>query len=249
MAYIRRTMSAGAAAVSRARPETGAVWAPGPRRPELGAAALHVWQADLEVANDGLLELLAPAERARAARIARPRERALWARGRGVLRALLGRYLRADPRAPALLCGEHGKPALAGGALHFNLSHSGGRALYAFAPGTPVGVDLELLRDPARRARADYPALARRAFGAQAAGLLGAMPSRELREAEFMRLWTRHEAALKLRGAGLGSGGPPGPPPGWEQELDVGPGAVAIVAAEDAPRELRLWRWDGLAAR
>jgi 4'-phosphopantetheinyl transferase len=219
---------------------------PGPRRPPLTAAALHVWHVDLAAADASLAQLLTPAERERAARIVRPRQRELWARGRGALRALLGRYLQSDPQALVLLAGEHGKPALAGDELQFNLSHSGGSALYAFTPQTPVGVDLELRQDPARRARTDYCALAARALGSPAAERLRALdPAR--REAEFMRLWTRREAALKQRGVGIGGSGASGPIPAWEAELDVGTDAVAAVAAARAPEELCLWRWEGLA--
>jgi 4'-phosphopantetheinyl transferase len=209
----------------------------------LTGAALHVWHADLAAVGAGLAGLLAPEERERAARIARPQERELWARGRGALRALLGRYLQADPHALVLLIGEHGKPAIENDVLQFNLSHSGGCALYAFTLHAPVGVDLELLRDPTRRVRTDYCALAARAFGTDAAERLRALPLVQ-REAEFMRLWTQREAALKQRGAGIGSGGALGPPPTWEAELDVGPGAIAAVAAAQAPGERCLWRWE-----
>ena len=67
----------------------------------------------------------------RAARILSERNRTLWIRSRGVLRALLGRYLERDPRELRFVLGPHGKPALgregmdAGEDLRFNLSHSG----------------------------------------------------------------------------------------------------------------------------
>jgi len=197
---------------------------------------------DLAAVGEALDHLLDSSEHKRARAIVRARERALWARGRGVLRELLGRYLRTDPRELVLLTGERGKLELERAPLEFNLSHSAGLALYAFATFGPVGIDVELLRDPARAARSDYPALARRAFGAAAARRLRALEP-ESRELEFMRLWTRHEAGLKQRGAGLGAGRP-ALAPSWEAELDLGPHAVASLAAGRAPCELRLWRYE-----
>jgi phosphopantetheinyl transferase len=135
----------------------------------------------------------------------------LWARSRGVLRELLGRYLDADPRTLRLEVGPHGKPALEGGAgvgsnLRFNLSHSGELMLVAVTAGREVGVDVE-------RARERYTA-------------------------EFLRAWTLHEATVKCLGTGLatepvaGDGASDGL---WRTELDVGSRAFAALAVELTP--------------
>ena len=139
--------------------------------------------------------------------MARERDGHLWARGRGALRALLGRYLSCDPRALRFANELHGKPALLREArlpdpprrepttarLPFNMSHSQRLALYAFAEAGPVGVDVEV----PRRA-IDEVALAARAFGpAEARRLEGLDAAR--RGQEFLRAWVRHEAQLKCR--------------------------------------------------
>jgi 4'-phosphopantetheinyl transferase len=220
-------------------------WLAGPSRPALADDAVHVWRAELEATGEEFTGLLSAEERARGERFLHERDRKLWMRSRGVLRALIGRYLHTDGRNLAFTTGEHGKPALlidrasdpAG--LSFNLSHSGPVALYAFALTDPVGVDVEL----ARRS-VDEVAVAARILGPAAAARLQELDG-ESREREFLRLWVRHEAELKCLGMGIGRAeqvgrGEQRP---WLADLDVGPGAAAAVAAGGEPRELHLWNW------
>jgi 4'-phosphopantetheinyl transferase len=244
-----------------APPPTGAAtfaaaqsgWMPGPSRPHLAPAALHVWRADLTVVAGDVARWLSDEEAERATRIAGDRERRRWMQSRGVLRALLGRYLGKDPMAVELAVGRSGKPELAGTGerrhdLLFNLSHSQHIALYAFTLLSPVGVDVQVARDARTAAGTDRTAVARRAFGAAATRRLqGLEPA--AREREFLRLWTRHEAELKRRGTGM-SAAAPGARAGatahaapWLVELDVGTQAAAAVACERRADELRLWAW------
>jgi 4'-phosphopantetheinyl transferase len=205
---------------------------------------VHVWRADLATVEDEVAGALSTDERERAGRFVDPAHGRRWARARGVLRALLGRYLDADPAALRFADGEHGKPALAGdaaGALELNLSHSADIALYALARGRAVGVDVEVARRPL-----DAIAIARRMLGEQEARRLAALDGEE-RERAFLRSWTRHEAALKCRGTGIG-GATAGVNPEdglWIVDLDVGPGAAAALAVEGPPCELRRFAWDG----
>jgi 4'-phosphopantetheinyl transferase len=209
-------------------------WTPGPPAAHTRAGTIDVWLADLTAVEEELEELLCAEERERAARIVRERDRILWARSRGVLRALLGRYLDRDPRTLDFTLGAHGKPALpheetgpepsAAADPRFNLSHSGTLALYAITAGSEVGVDIE-------RARERYTP-------------------------EFLRAWVAREAAGKCQGTGLGRGtglatpAQATPPQGssaedlWTAELDVGPGAAGAVAVEGGPCELRCWEWE-----
>jgi 4'-phosphopantetheinyl transferase len=242
-------------------------WPPGPCHPRLTDGAVHVWRADLQTVGSELGDLLGDEERERAEGILGERERGLWIRSRGVLRALLGRYTQSDPRALRFGANAHGKPALpadeAGSrsALRsphspaqplFNLSHSGGLALYAFSSGGAVGVDIE------RAGRAiDEVALAARAFGAAEARRLEGL-EQAIRRREFLRAWVRHEAALKCRGTGIGAAASDadaseprdgdeivgqGSTEPWIAELDVGPGAAGAVALERHPSELHCWEW------
>jgi 4'-phosphopantetheinyl transferase len=222
-------------------------WTPGPREPRLRPGAVDVWRVDLAGVADELLVLLSPDEQARAERMAGARNLALWARSRAALRVLLGRYLRGDPRDLRLTADERGKPALDlqcarkgldadAMRLVFNLSHSGGTALYAFTTVGPVGIDVEV----ARRA-IDAVAIAARVFGpAEAARLRKLDP--EAREREFLRAWVRYEAALKCLGTGIG-GDEDAALLGalWIAELDLEGRGYAAIALEGAPEELRCW--------
>ncbi|MGA2319509.1 MAG: 4'-phosphopantetheinyl transferase superfamily protein [Solirubrobacteraceae bacterium] len=235
-------------------------WAPGPDHPLLGDRAVHVWRADLTTLTDDLCGLLCSEERARAERVLRVHDRQLWMRSRGVLRALLGRYLDKDPSTLRFASGAHGKPALldaaAGSAagpqpqpggrarVSFNLSHSGGLALYAVTPTVAVGVDVELARRPV-----EVLAVAARTFGAAEAERLRALDP-ATREQEFLRAWVRHEAALKCLGVGIGGADAAGDESRpWIAELEIGPRAAAAVAVETPPGELRCWDWPPRPAR
>jgi phosphopantetheinyl transferase len=198
------------------------------------AGAVDVWRVDLDrTADDGFAQLLCAQERERAQRIVDARRRALWTHSRGVLRALLARYLDADPRKLRFVATVHGKPGLgseppetsrdggpgsgSGESLRFNLSHSRELMLLAVTAGREVGVDVEC--------------------------------ARKRRTAEFMRAWTLHEATGKCLGTGLVS-----PPPAcddapegmWAAAVDAGPRAFAAVAVAGAQAcELSLLDWPG----
>jgi 4'-phosphopantetheinyl transferase len=219
-------------------------WAPGPADPRLAPGELHVWRADLASVSEDALACLSPDERERAARILNARKAWLWARSRGVLRILLGRYLSADPTKLCFGAESNGKPALEqpAGALRlcFNVSHSGGLALYAFTQASAVGVDVQLARG-----MHDEVAVAARALGAGQTRRLASLPPAE-REREFLRAWVRHEAVLKCRGteiggprtnASRGNGEP------WVTALDVNARAAAAIAVERRPRNVRCWAW------
>jgi len=214
-------------------------WSPGPPRPRLQPGEVHLWRADLDAVARELGSLLDERERERAARILGTRQRRRWTAGRGLLRTLLGAYLDTEPAALHLAAGARGKPLLRGRAeLPFNLSHSGASALYAFSACGPVGVDVEL----AGRAR-EVASLAGRAFGDAAARRLSEL-GRRAREHEFLAAWTRHEAALKCVGEGLGGAPAAGPVHAPDVlTLDLGPRAAGALATLAKPTAVRCWEW------
>jgi len=230
-------------------------WSPGPRAPRADDAVVDVWRADLAAMSDELEELLSSEELERARRIVRAGARTIWGRSRGLLRALLGRYLERDPRQLRFELGAHGKPRLAhegsaldgppGPDLRFNLSHSGPLVLVAVSADHEVGVDVEHERDRGGDGAHEL-ALAARMFGAAEAQRLGKL-ERGRRAGELLHAWALHEATLKCLGTGIG-GTRSSPPDSlaelWTATLDVGPGAAAAVAAQGAhARELRCWDW------
>src|SRR5947199_10750328 len=109
---------------------------------------VHVWRATLDLPISrlqALEQILAADERTRANKFHFPEDRMHFIVARGVLRAILGRYLSRDPRTLQFCYNQYGKPTLAGeassGSLFFNVSHSHGMALYAISYIQTIGID------------------------------------------------------------------------------------------------------------
>lgn len=171
----------------------------------LGSNEVHCWLANLEeLAADleAFSKVLAPEEQTRAARFHFEKDRKHFTVGRGLLRMLLGMYLRMTPEAISFACNEYGKPALANvkATLQFNMSHSHGLGLYGITHRCSVGVDIERIR--ANVAAED---LAKRFFAPTEIAELNSMPQ-ELRRKAFFNGWARKEAFIKARGIGLSLG-------------------------------------------
>ena len=168
---------------------------------------VHVWSAALDDLADpafaALRAFLDADETARAARFHFERDRRHYTVARGWLRALLGRYLGVAPGAVLFGYEPRGKPFLMGtpAPVCFNVSHSHGRALLAFARGREVGVDVEA----GARLGDDWPGLVRRVFSAREQAELAALPAARQRAA-FLDGWTRKEAYLKATGLGITAG-------------------------------------------
>jgi 4'-phosphopantetheinyl transferase len=241
--------------------------------PALGRGEVHVWRTALDLDPPrvaALAESLSPDERDRAARFHFERDRVRFTVARGVLRALLGRYLHLPAPALAFDYGAHGKPALAaaavaraawespGAEVRFNVSHSAGVALCAVTRGRDVGVDVEGLR-------ADFATdeIAERFFSPAERAALRALPA-EARCAAFFACWTRKEAYIKARGLGLSLALDafdvslaPGAPAAllatrdeagardrWLlRALDPGPDLAGAVVAEGHDWTLHCWTW------
>ena len=175
------------------------------RRPDdnltLTSRDVHVWRASLTVSETRLADfdaILAEDERARAARFRNPLHGAHYTVGRGVLRMLLGRYLRRQPPDIHFSYSEYGKPFIKdGAALRFNLSHSQELALYAFTLQREIGIDIEYLRAvPAR------DQIAEQFFSPNEIEVLRALPAAQ-QDTGFFNCWTRKEAYIKAHGEGL----------------------------------------------
>ena len=237
----RRTAAPALSAPQALSAPAHARWPLGPSHPRLGAGVVHVWRAELPAVSDHALLSLSPEERAQADRFARPAAGRLWASTRGVLRDLLARYTDVTPATIAFCADRRGKPALAMAArvpwVSFNVSHSGELALYAFSQQADVGVDVQV----SRLRRVDVTTIAARAFGEHEARRIAHLPAAR-REHEFLRAWTRYEAALKCHGAS--GGDDPRTPQPWVAQLDMGPTAAGAVALGSAPAELCCWAWN-----
>ncbi|MFD3776583.1 4'-phosphopantetheinyl transferase family protein [Streptomyces sp. NPDC058612] len=211
--------------------------------------AVAVWSLDTtlaKVAGRPVVragDVLDAGERDRAARLVRPGDRLRYVASHLGLRVLLGGYLGLAPEQVGLVredcpcCGgPHGRPAVAGGAVHFSLSHSGDLAYFAFAR-LPVGIDVEQVPD------ATTLASVVNSLHPSETAELSVLPD-SAREIAFARLWSRKEAYLKGTGAGLalglvepyiGSAPAPAPLPGWTLTDLAAPAGYAAAVAVATP--------------
>jgi 4'-phosphopantetheinyl transferase len=163
-----------------------------------------LWRVDLDalgVDEPRWQRILSPDESARASRFRSPTDRQRFVAARAWLRIILASYLTTDPERLSFCYSKKEKPALGpayvSSGITFNISHSAGVALLAFARGKEIGVDVEQLRHDF-----DLEAIARRFFSAHEQEQLSALPA-ENRFDAFFRCWTRKEAYMKATGEGL----------------------------------------------
>jgi len=240
-------------------------WPLPPPNPTLGPAELHVWVAGQNRPQPQLDQFwlyLSEDERARANRFYFDHDRQHYIVARGLLRLLLGRYLQIAPTEVAFVYGDHGKPDLvpaqAQAGIRFNISHSHGVALLAFAREREVGVDVEQVRP-----LDDGEQIAERFFSRNEVAVFTAVPAPQKPQA-FFNCWTRKEAFIKVIGEGLSC--PldsfdvtlkPGDPAKllqvkgsreaaarWRLEnLEPAAGYAGAIIAEGREWLLRCWQW------
>jgi len=241
-------------------------WNPPPESLTLGRDEVHVWRAALDRSaadRQRLEQTLSLDERARARKFYFSRDRERFIVARGLLRAILGRYLGVEPDQLRFGCSAHGKPFLVGvqvfrglrvqesiqtpeplstrtlehlgASLRFNLSHSHGLALYAITHQRELGVDLEFIRPEV----VEEP-IAERFFAAAEVAVLRGLPA-SLQPEAFFNCWTRKEAYIKARGEGLTL-------PLDAFEVSLAPEEpAALLSVDSDPAEASRWSLQALA--
>jgi 4'-phosphopantetheinyl transferase len=179
---------------------------PGTLPSRVEGAAL--WFAQLSDFRDGLSSIadiaLSPDELDRAQRMSAEPVRIAYLTSCVLLRRILSAYLGVSPSDIALVRGEHGKPVLAhperSPHLHFNLSHGGDAWLCGVSSTREIGVDVETRRQVPSADR-----LATRVLSSAERAALSDLESTgdAMRDAAFLRCWTRKEAVLKATGSGF----------------------------------------------
>jgi 4'-phosphopantetheinyl transferase len=141
---------------------------------------------------------LSPDEQKRAARFVHKADAERYRLAHIALRTLLGASLQIPAEMLRFHTLTHGKPALSGASLEFNLSHSRNWLAIAVS-GKTVGIDVE---DGERLSQDDLLPLARQVFTPNEYAKLISLPL-EQRKRAFLRAWTQKEAYLKALGTGL----------------------------------------------
>ncbi len=208
----------------------------------LGDDEVHVWRAALNIKESRVQSLrrtLTADDRARAERFHFQKDREHFIVARGLLRAILGRYLDVEPSQLRFSYSPYGKPSLAGefnaDALCFNLSHADGLALYAVTRGRQLGIDIERVR-----AELADEQVAERFFSPREVAVLRAL-SGNMQPQAFFNCWTRKEAYIKARGEGLSL-------PLDQFDVSLAPGeTAALLSTNGDPQEASRWRIQELA--
>jgi len=165
---------------------------------------VHVWIASLEIEKKDIpvfRHLLNQDEKDRADRFYFEKDQVNFITGRAILRTLLGRYTNQSPAEVKFAYNSYGKPLLKNQVqsppLNFNLSHSGGKVLYAFSRGIPLGIDLEKIKPDI-----DFTAISQQFFSPGELSSLFSLEKSD-RLAAFYACWTRKEAFIKAMEMGL----------------------------------------------
>jgi 4'-phosphopantetheinyl transferase len=204
----------------------------------IAAGEVHIWRASLDLPDEvlfGLRSTLSAEERERASRFYFEKDRVQFTAAHGILRDILGRYSGIAPAELQFHAGSHGKPALVGtgaegsavessataGSIEFNMSHSRWMALYAVSLKTPVGVDIEWVREDI-----EWQKIAERFFHPDETAHLGELPEPEQRKG-FFQFWTCKEAYIKGRGKGLSI-------PTRSFAVRLAPGGATVIGHVDA---------------
>jgi 4'-phosphopantetheinyl transferase len=165
---------------------------------------VHVWRVFLDLTIleiESLLGILSADELERVGRFHFERDQKRFIVARGILRKILSRYLKMNPRNLCFEYTSRGKPVLATNSgydtLRFNLSHSSAFALYAVTRGRNIGIDIERVRDDI-----DVEQIAQRYFSQGEISSLE-RTHKNKRSGVFFQYWTRKEAFIKATGEGI----------------------------------------------
>lgn len=186
--------------------EVDCAWPLPPTDISLSGDMVHVWCACLNQFDNYVEQIaltLSPDEMKRAERFRLPQHRNQFITAHGLLRKLLADYTNIDAGGISFSYGRNGKPFLSkqnrGKKIRFNLSHSNGYALFAFACDREIGVDIEYIK-----ALTEMEGVAVQVFSTKETAVLRSFPESEKKEAFFI-FWTRKEAYIKAIGEGLSS--------------------------------------------
>jgi 4'-phosphopantetheinyl transferase len=177
------------------------MWLNPPDNLVLSEDEVHIWRADLDLVESSLstfLQLLSPDEKNRAQKFRFVGDRHNFIAARGILRSLIGKYLKINSAEISFLYNEFGKPRIANSnPLHFNISHSQNMAVFAFTKRFNIGIDVEFVNPDV-----EVKEIAANFFSTNEVMNLFALPEKQ-QTLGFFNCWTRKEAFIKAVGEGL----------------------------------------------
>jgi len=190
---------------------------------------VHVWLSPLSIPASTLailLNTLALDEKKKAGQFVFRKDRDRFVAARGILRAILGHYLRTEPGKLRFCYNSFGKPVLVGQTetekINFNVSHSGDLGLFAVTRQREIGVDIEYVVPEFATLE-----IAEKFFSAGEVTALRNLPPNDLIEG-FFNCWVRKEAYIKALGKGLSI-----PLDQFEVSLDSSESDVTLTTARD----------------
>lgn len=167
----------------------------------LQPSELHVWSVRKSNHENRLQvywDVLDNKERDRALTFRFLKDRHCFIIARGILRTLLGAYLKMAPGQVKFQFCKYGKPYINHfSQLRFNISHSGDMILLGFVKKHIIGIDIEYTKR-----EVDVKNIAELFFSEEETTSLFALDEAYQMQA-FYNCWTRKEAFIKAVGSGL----------------------------------------------
>lgn len=171
------------------------------KNPVLAAGEIHLWKIHKQEHLDRYevyWELLSDQEKKKAMHFRFYKDKSCYVIAKGVLRTLLGAYLKCDPTSISIKYAHNGKPFVFNEMeIHFNVSHAKDCILIGFAKKHEIGVDVEYVDRPV-----EVELIARSFFSSEEVTQLLAIDQKYQNQA-FYNCWTRKEAFIKALGEGL----------------------------------------------
>lgn len=167
---------------------------------------VHVWRTPLDDSPERAScyrPYLSADELTRADRCRTPHPQYQFVITRGILRMLLGRYMKVRPAQLQFETQPQGKPVLITASsfpVQFNVSHTRGMAFIALTTQHAVGIDVEWIDR-----KVQDRDIAERYFSARESEYLASLSPPE-RTHQFFSYWTCKEAYLKMQGRGIAEG-------------------------------------------
>ncbi len=163
---------------------------------------LHIWRGFTpESADPRITNSLSIEEKQRAARFVRPKDRQRYSFSHGMLRIVLAHYLSVDPQYIVFKNNSYGKPRLWQAVnepdICFNMAHSENIVTVAVTCSTPVGIDVEYIRE-----LQDARQIVTRNFSPEEQKYIIGEQDLEFHD-RFFTCWTLKEAFIKAIGMGL----------------------------------------------